>query len=79
MVRYASLTEWLEIRRRLAGGGPVLTMQVMAIATDRAVLRLSLRSAPSIVAEELARAGITLSPPVSGPGDGWRVGLAGRG
>ena len=79
VARYGSLSEWLEIRRRLSGGGAVAAMQVMAIATDRAVLRLSLRSVPTVAAEELARAGITLAPPAGGPGEGWRLGLAGRG
>lgn len=78
IARYATLAEWLEIRRRLSGGGPVSGMQVLAVATDRAQLRLSLRMAPNTAAAELARVGIMLAPPLGGPGDGWRLGLAGR-
>ena len=73
---YGSLNEWLELRRRLTGAAARL--DVVAISTDRARLRLGLRAAPAVVAEELAGQGITLSPGSGAPGDAWRVGLAGR-
>lgn len=72
---YGSLNEWLELRRRLRGSARV---EVVAISTDRARLRLGLRTAPAVAAEELARQGITLVPGSGAPGDAWRVGLAGR-
>jgi hypothetical protein len=72
---YGSLTEWLEIRRRLAA---TARLEVVAISTDRARLRLGLRAPPAVVAEELGRQGVVLSPGSGAPGDAWRVGLAGR-
>lgn len=72
---YGSLNEWLELRRRLAASA---RLEVVAISTDRARLRLGLRGAPAVVAEELARQGVSLVPGSGAPGDAWRVGLAGR-
>ena len=73
---YGSLNEWLELRRRLRGAAA--RMDIVAISTDRARLRLGLRTAPAVAAEELAVQGITLTPGSGAPGDAWRVGLAGR-
>jgi hypothetical protein len=72
---YGSLNEWLELRRRLAA---TARLEVVAISTDRARLRLGLRGAPAVAAEELARQGVSLVPGSGAPGDAWRVGLAGR-
>jgi len=72
---YGSLNEWLELRRRLAASA---RLEVVAISTDRARLRLGLRGAPAVAAEELARQGVSLVPGSGAPGDAWRVGLAGR-
>ena len=72
---YGSLNEWLELRRRLAGQARI---EVVAISTDRARLRLGLRAAPNVAAEEMARQGISLVPGSGAPGDSWRVILAGR-
>ena len=73
---YGSLNEWLELRRRLAGAAA--RMDILAISTDRARLRLGLRSPPGVAAEELATQGVTMTPGSGAPGDAWRVGLAGR-
>lgn len=73
---YGSLNEWLELRRRLAG--VAARLDVVAISTDRARLRLGLRAPPAVAAEGLASQGITLTPGSGAPGDAWRVGLAGR-
>lgn len=72
---YGSLSEWLELRRRLAGQARI---QIVAISTDRARLRLGLRTAPGAAAEDFARQGLTLAPGSGAPGDAWRVVLAGR-
>lgn len=72
---YGSLNEWLELRRRLRGAARV---EVVAISTDRARLRLGLRAAPAVAAEELGRQGVALVPGSGAPGDAWRVGIAGR-
>ncbi len=73
---YGSLQDWLELRRRLKAGAA--RMEVVAISTDRARLRLSLRAAPGVAAEEFARQGVSMTPGSGAPGDAWRVGLAGR-
>lgn len=73
---YGSLNEWLELRRRLAGAAARL--DIVAISTDRARLRVGLRSPPGVAAQELAVQGITMTPGSGAPGDAWRVGLAGR-
>jgi hypothetical protein len=73
---YGSLNEWLELRRRLAGASARL--DIVAISTDRARLRVGLRSPPGVAAQELAVQGITMTPGSGAPGDAWRVGLAGR-
>lgn len=84
--RYASLSEWLELRRRMIGSGAVQRVDVVTIAADMARLRLSLREAPNLAAGRLAQSGIAIAPadaapmaqPAPGSGGGWRVGLAGR-
>ncbi len=73
---YGSLNEWLELRRRLRGAAA--KVDIVAISTDRARLRLGLRTAPGAATEELARQGITLAPGSGAPGDAWRVGLGGQ-
>ncbi|BDG73849.1 hypothetical protein [Roseomonas fluvialis] len=76
VAQYGSLNEWLEIRRRLVAN--TARMEVVAISTDRARLRLGLRAPPAVAAEELARQGLAMVPGSGAPGDAWRVGLAGR-
>lgn len=77
---YRSLSEWLELRRRLAGAAPVASVDVVGIAVDAARLRIGLRSPAQAAAGDLAALGIALAP-VRGaaPGETWRVGLAGGG
>lgn len=78
--RYASLSEWLELRRRLAGAAAVASVQVLGVSTDAARLRLGLRAPPAVAAEDLLRTGVALglSAPAPGvAGEGWQVGLAG--
>lgn len=76
---YRSLEEWLELQRRLRAAGAVASLQVQAIAVDRARIRLGLRSPGPVAAGELAGGGVVLAPLVGGAGDGWRVGIAGGG
>jgi hypothetical protein len=78
--RYASLSEWLELRRRLAGAAAVASVQVLGISTDAARLRLGLRAPPAVAAEDLLRTGVALGMAAPAPGaspEGWQVGLAG--
>jgi len=75
---YATFPEWIELRRRLAAHPQVARVEILAIATDGARLRLSLRAAPEAAAEALAGSGLALQPAEGRQGIAWRVGL-GRG
>jgi hypothetical protein len=77
---YRSLNEWIELRRRLTGAGPVASVDVVGIAVDAARVRIGLRAPAQAAAGELAALGIAMVP-VRGaaPGETWRVGLAGGG
>ncbi|WP_431281604.1 hypothetical protein ACQW02_19655 [Humitalea sp. 24SJ18S-53] len=75
--RYASLAEWLDVRRRLLASGNVAQVDVLAISTDQARLRLGLRAPAAQVATELMASGLRMAQGAR-PGEGWRVGLAGR-
>jgi hypothetical protein len=77
VARYASLGEWLELRRRLAAAPEVARLDIVAIAVDAARLRLGLRAAPPVAAEGLAAAGVAMGQGGGPTGEGWRVGLAG--
>ena len=74
--RYASLNEWLEIRRRVVAAGAKL--DVMAITTDRAHLNLGLRVPVGIAPETFGQHGLQLTPRTGAQNDQWRLGLAGR-
>jgi hypothetical protein len=83
---FRSMDEWLALRRRLLSQPSVGSVDILAISTEGARLRIGLRSVPNVAAQELAAGGIMLAPsqppsasglpsPTTGPG--WRVGLAG--
>ncbi|WP_338661350.1 hypothetical protein VQH23_13995 [Pararoseomonas sp. SCSIO 73927] len=82
---FRSLEEWLALRRRLLAQPSVGSVEILAISTEGARLRIGLRTPPATAAQELAAGGIALAPaqpPVPGmpgpvPGSEWRVGLAG--
>jgi hypothetical protein len=76
---YGSMTEWLELRRRLQGAAPVASVEVVAIATDAAQLRIGLRGPAPAAAPELAANGVALEPAMGPAGETWRVGLASGG
>lgn len=77
---YRSLSEWVELKRRLSGAAPVASVDVVGIAVDAARLRIGLRAPAPAAAGELSGLGIAMVP-VRGaaPGETWRVGLAGGG
>lgn len=75
--RYGSLSEWLDVRRRLLASSAVAQVDVLAISTDQARLRLGLRAPPQQAAADLMASGLRLAAGAR-PGEGWRVGLAGR-
>lgn len=70
--RFASFSEWRAIRQRLSASGQVAGMEVLAIATDGATLRLNLRAPAPEVAAALVSAGIAVVPDASG---NWQLGL----
>ncbi|WP_245214163.1 hypothetical protein [Roseomonas indoligenes] len=82
---FRSLDEWLALRRRLLAQPSVGSVEILAISTEGAKLRIGLRSPPATAAQELAAGGIALAPaqptvpgmPGPAPGSEWRVGLAG--
>lgn len=76
---YGSMREWLELRRRLQDSAPVASVEVLAIATDAARLRLGLRAPVPVAAPELAMLGVALEPAMGPAGETWRVGLASGG
>ena len=73
--RHASLGEWLELRRRLAQHPQVARVEILALSTDAARLRLALREAPAVAAGDLATAGLAVT---SDGGPGWRIALGPR-
>lgn len=73
---FGSLAQWLDLRRRLLAAGPVARVEILAIATDGARLRLGLRAPAPEATAALANAGVVLTPPGIA-GEPWRVGLGG--
>jgi len=73
--RHASLGEWLELRRRLAQHPQVARVEILALSTDSARLRLALRAAPALAAGELSAAGFAVT---TDAGPGWRIALGPR-
>ncbi|MBC7432115.1 MAG: hypothetical protein H7345_08620 [Rubritepida sp.] len=73
---FGSLAQWLDLRRRLLAAGPVASVNILAISTDGALLRLGLRAAPPDASTALADGGVLLTPPGTA-GEPWRVGLGG--
>lgn len=76
VARYASVNDWLEIRRRATAAG--VGLEVVGISTDRARLKLGLRVPLGLAPEALGQHGLILSPGTGASHDQWRLGLAGR-
>ncbi len=77
---YRGMEEWLELQRRLRANGMVASVQIQAIAVDRARLRLGLRAPGPVAAGELAGAGIVMAPGQTASGaDLWRLVLGAGG
>ncbi|MBX6742581.1 MAG: hypothetical protein IRY87_11125 [Acetobacteraceae bacterium] len=80
IANYRSMGEWLELRRRLQSSGAVASVEILGITVEAARLRIGLRAPPQLAAGDLAGLGIALAPATDlGPGQAWRVGLAGGG
>jgi len=80
---FRSFDEWLALRRRLLAQPSVGSVDILAISTEGARLRIGLRAPPGVAAQEMAGGGVALmqAQPVAGmplpAGPAWRVGLAG--
>lgn len=72
-VRFASLDQWISIRRRLADTSLVTRVDVLALAGDEAHLLLALGDAPERVADALRARGLALEPGEPA----WRLGPVG--
>ena len=73
---FATMREWLELRRRLVQAPPVANVDILGLSVDSARLRLGLRTPAPEAAAALQAAGVMLIPGTM-PGEAWRVGLGG--
>lgn len=73
---FASMGQWLDLRRRMLAAGPVASVDILAIAVDGARLRIGLRVPAPEAAAALNSNGVLLAPG-GGGADAWRVGLGG--
>lgn len=71
--RFGSLAEWLEIRRRLTVADGISNVEIVALSTDAARMRLALRNRAEDAQGSLLAAGIRVD---SSQGPDWRIGLA---
>ena len=69
-----SLQQWMTLQRQMLRAGPVASLDIIAISTDAARLRLGLRVPQGDAPSALLSSGVVLTPPAR-PGDIWRVGL----
>jgi hypothetical protein len=68
---YASMREWLELRRRLVASPEVASVDILGIAVDGARLRIGLRNTPDVAAQGLPASGIMVGggmPAAAAPG-----------
>jgi len=73
--RHGSLSEWLELRRRLRASGSVASIEIIALSMDSARFRLGLRQPPTEAAAALMGAGLN----ISNTGSSWQVSLGAGG
>jgi len=73
--QHGSLSEWLEMRRRLRASGSVASMEILSLSMDAARFRLGLRQPAAEAAAALSGAGLV----ISNNGAGWQVSLGSGG
>ncbi|WP_249732089.1 hypothetical protein [Roseococcus sp. SDR] len=73
--RHSSLSEWLELRRRLRASGSVASMEIISLSMDAARFRLGLRQPAGEAAAALGGAGLI----VTENGASWQVALGSGG
>jgi len=71
---FSSLQQWMTLQRQVLRAGPVASLDIIAISTDAARMRLGLRVPQGDAPSALLSGGVVLTPPAQ-PGDIWRVGL----
>lgn len=73
--QHGSLSEWLELRRRLRASGSVASMEIIALSMDTARFRLGLRQPATEAQAALSGAGLIVTP----EGGAWQVSLGSGG
>lgn len=73
--QHGSLSEWLELRRRLRASGSVASMEIIALSMDTARFRLGLRQQATEAQAALTGAGLA----ITSQGGTWQVSLGSGG
>ena len=73
--QHGSLSEWLELRRRLGASGSVASIEITSLSMDSARFRLGLRQPPTEAAAALMGAGLN----INNTGSSWQVSLGAGG
>lgn len=73
--QHSSLSEWLELRRRLRASGSVASMEIIALSMEGARFRLGLRQPAAEAASALSGAGLVITE----NGATWQVSLGAGG
>lgn len=73
--QHGSLSEWLELRRRLRASGSVASLEILSLSMDAARFRLGLRQPAAEAAEALSGAGLFINT----SGGTWQVALGSGG
>lgn len=73
--QHGSLSEWLELRRRLRASGSVASMEILSLSMDAARFRLGLRQPAAEAATAISGVGLV----VTQQGGAWQVALGAGG
>ncbi len=73
--QHGSLSEWLELRRRLRASGSVASIEISSLSMDSARFRLGLRQQPTEAAIALMGAGLV----INASGSSWQIALGAGG
>ncbi len=73
--QHGSLSEWLELRRRLRASGSVASMEIISLSMDAARFRLGLRQPAPEAATAISGVGLVITQ----QGAGWQVALGAGG
>lgn len=73
--QHGSLSEWLELRRRLRASGSVSSIEITSLSMDSARFRLGLRQQPTEAAAALMGTGLNIDT----SGSSWQISLGAGG